>query len=303
MKLPPLNALRTFEAAARTGSFAAAAAELAVSAAAVSLQVKKLEAYFQKPLFVRKSSGILLTDAGQLVYAPLAASLTAIAETSERILEYDVRSRLVISTIQSLAERWLPPILARFAAAAPGVGIEVRIDNDPVNFLRERIDLRLTYGDQAYPGIRSITLFHDQVTPLCTPAFASRSGGLALRDVPDERLIRVEWGGSYASYPTWADWFRAAGIERSPDARRGIRVGGAGIAVAMALSMGGVLLGSPRLARREIAAGLLVAPHSVAVSLPQPYRAIMPNDLSGATTATRWTRALLDVIRHQIDED
>jgi LysR family glycine cleavage system transcriptional activator len=299
MKLPPLNALRSFEAAARTGSFAAAAVELGVSAAAVSLQVKKLEAHFQKPLFVRTSSGILLTDAGKLVYAPLAASLTAIAETSERILEYDVRSRLVISTIQSLAERWLPPILARFAAASPGVGIEVRIDDDPVNFLRERIDLRLTYGDQAYPGIRSTALFHDRVTPLCTPAFARRWGAAGFRDVPDDRLIRVEWGGSYASYPTWADWFRAAGIARTPDARRGIRVGGAGIAVAVALAMDGILLGSPRLARREIDAGILVAPHAVAVPLPQSYRAILPNDLSGATTATRWTRALLEIIQRQ----
>ncbi len=297
MKLPPLNALKAFEATARNGSIAAAANELGVSPAAVSMQVRKFETFLNKTLFLRKNNSILLTDAGRLIYSQMTEALFNIAETTERILNQDVRPGLVISTIQSLSERWLAPIITSFSEAHPEIGIQIRIDTDPVDFVGDRIDLRLTYGDQFYSRGQSTWLFHDQVTPLCAPDFMARhAAGGRLADVPDEKLIRIEWGRSYASYPTWEDWFRRAGSPRTLDHRKGIRVGGAGIAVAFAVRGAGAMLGSRRLASQEIETGLLVAPSDTALAFSQPYRVVLPSDLSGENYGTQAAQAFLDFL-------
>lgn len=297
MKLPPLNALKAFEATARNGTIAAAASELGVSPAAVSMQVRKFENFFNKTLFLRKNNSILLTDAGRIIYTQMTEALFNIAETTERILDQDVRAGLVISTIQSLSERWLAPIVTSFSDSHPEVGIQVRIDTDPVDFVGERIDLRVTYGDQFYPTGQSTWLFHDHVTPLCAPDFMARhAAGDRLVDIPDEKLIRIEWGRSYASYPTWEEWFRRADTPRALDNRKGIRVGGAGIAIAFAVRGAGAMLGSRRLAQQEIKAGLLVAPSDMSLAFAQPYRVVLPSDLSGEQYGTQASRTFLDYL-------
>ncbi|MCB2129432.1 MAG: LysR family transcriptional regulator [Rhodobacteraceae bacterium] len=294
MKLPPLNAIKVFEAAARNGSFVAAAAELGVSPAAVSMQIRKLEAFLGKDLFIRGNNSIVMTDAGQLIYPRMAQALTEISQTTERILDYDIRSSVVISTLQSVSDRWLVPNVADFANRHPTLGIEIRIDNDPVDFAKDRIDLRVTLGDRFYPGLSSVHLFHDEVTPICAPDFlAQGQAGNMLMDIPDARFVRIEWGGSYASYPTWSDWFKKAGHKRALDPRVGIRVGGAGIAAAVALRGGGIMLGSRRLLAQELRAGSLIAPFDVALAMPQPYHAVLPPGISGIKDLSRALRDLL----------
>ncbi|MDZ4393017.1 LysR family transcriptional regulator, partial [Cypionkella sp.] len=172
MKLPPLNAIKAFEATVRYGGFTAAAIELGVSSAAISLQVRKAEDFLGKQLFIRGNNSLSLTDAGHLLYPHVAQSLSGLASITEQFLEHEARSQLVISTLQSLADKWVAPTVARFRQTNPDIGIAVLIQNDPVDFARGRIDLRLTYGNQRYLGMKIIPVFRETVSPLCAPAFA-----------------------------------------------------------------------------------------------------------------------------------
>ncbi|WP_420587306.1 LysR family transcriptional regulator [Ruegeria sp.] len=128
MKLPPLNAIKAFEATARCGGFTAASTELGVTSAAVSLQVAKAESYMGKKLFLRGNNNLTLTDAGQMLYPQVAQALTQLSEITERFLEQEMRSHLVISTIQSLSERWVIPAAARFRQAHPQIGLSIQMD-------------------------------------------------------------------------------------------------------------------------------------------------------------------------------
>ena len=153
LSLPPLKALRAFESAARTGSYVAAAEELRVSPAAVSQQVRNLEEFLGKQLFMRFNNRVLLTDAGQAVFAGASDALQSISTLTEQVMSGGTKSRLVISVITSVAERWLEPRLAAFALHEKALRIELRVEGDPVDFARHNIDLRLCYGANLYPDM------------------------------------------------------------------------------------------------------------------------------------------------------
>src|SRR5687768_9538121 len=155
LSLPPLNALRAFEAAARTGSYVAAAEELRVSPAAVSQQVRNLEEFLGKKLFTRFNNRVVLTDAGQIVFAGSADALQSISALTEQVVSGRARSRLVISVITSVAERWLEPRLAAFALREKALRFELRVEGDPVDFARYNIDLRICYGTNQYPEMNT----------------------------------------------------------------------------------------------------------------------------------------------------
>lgn len=275
MKLPPLNALKAFEAAARLGSFVAASEELGVSAAAVSMQVRNLETYLKKKLFTRSNNRITLTDAGMAVYPGIAQSLNGIAGLTERILDPETRSRIVVSTLPSLAERWLAPRLADFARAQPGPSVELRIEDDPVEFARDKIGVRITFGDLLYPDFRSDFLFKDTVTPLVAPGMATPlETEWELLQVADDNLIHVDWGPKYGSQPRWRDWFEAAGVSRIPDIAKGTKVTTTSAAIALATRGMGIALAPKSLAAAELASGVLINPSPVNLTLAHPYCAV-----------------------------
>lgn len=257
MKLPPLNAIKAFEATVRYGGFTAAAAELGVSSAAISLQVRKAEDYLGKQLFIRGNNTLTLTDAGQLLYPQVAQSLSSLATITEQFLEHDARSQLVVSTLQSLADKWVAPAVARFHQTNPDVGIAVLIESDPVDFARQRIDLRLTYGSQHYSNMSVTPIFRETVMPLCAPKYAKRCD-FSVNNVPDQDLIHIDWGETYASYPTWDAWYRKAGLLRYSETRKGLRVAGTGVAVELAVQGVGVALAPLRLSSSHLNSGALV---------------------------------------------
>ena len=149
--LPPLNALRAFESAARHGSYVGAAEELSVSPAAVSQQVKNLEDFLGKQLFRRYNNRIALTDAGQTIYSGASDALQSLSALTEQVVSGRARSRLVISSVPSMAERWMTPRLALYKQRAPNFRFELRSEEDLVDFTRHEIDLRLVYGLNHYP--------------------------------------------------------------------------------------------------------------------------------------------------------
>lgn len=276
-RLPPLNAIKAFEVAARAGSFTVAATELGVSSAAVSQQIRNLEAWFGKQLFVRTGNRIALTDAGHSIYPQAARALGDIAAIGRRMLEGGLRTRLVVSVPFSLAELWLAPKLVVLLDAFPRMAIDVRVEDDPVDMVRQNIDLRISYGDYHYPGLRMVRLVHDDVLPVCAPDFWRRhgNGAFSLADMHESMFIHTNWGPNYASHPSWSDWFSASGVSRSPDPSHGRRVGLSSLAIVSARLGLGIALGQRAMARADLEEGRLIALSSISVRLGHPYCAFM----------------------------
>ncbi|MDX8516801.1 LysR substrate-binding domain-containing protein [Mesorhizobium sp. VK23D] len=270
--------MRAFEVAARAGSFTLAATELGVSSAAVSQQIRNLEDWFGKQLFLRNGNRITLTDAGHAIYPQTARALSDIAAIGRRMLEGGLRTRLVVSVPFSLAELWLAPRLAALLDGFPQMAIDVRVEDDPVDVVRQNIDLRISYGDYHYPALKMVRLVHDDVLPVASPEFWQRHGNEAfdLSNIHESQFIHTNWGPNYASHPSWADWFAAAGGNRAPDPSHGRRVGLSSLAIGAARLGLGMALGQRIMAADDLEAGRLIALSPVSVRLGQPYCAFMP---------------------------
>lgn len=283
LTLPPLNSLRAFEAAARTGSYVAAAEELGVSAAAISQHIRKLEDHFGKELFLRLNNRVILTDAGHAVFAGTAGALQAISDTSRDLMSDRSRSRLVISAIESLAEKWLVPRLADFCRAQPGFRFDLRVEPDPVDFARHNIDLRICYGLGAYPDHHVQPFAQDVVQPMCSPAYLEANPALhrmGLEAVPDSDLLHTSWGPSFGSNPTWRSWFKKAGLRVPPDSG-GFQVGRSSLVLDLAREGLGVALAQRMMAARDLADGRLVALSDVTLPLGHPYCLACPQGKTG----------------------
>jgi LysR family glycine cleavage system transcriptional activator len=263
---------------ARLGSLSQAARELSVTPGAVSQQLRLLAAFFDRELFVRRQGRLQLTDAGLAVFAEAAESLDRLTAMTARLLRGEGRPHLVVSALPSIAVRWLNHRLGAFLAAAPEVRCELRVEDDPVDFSRHHIDLRLSYGEHLYPELSTLTLVRDQVTPLCTPAWRRKSG-LDPEDpdsLAESDLIHMDWGASFASYPTWQEWFRAAGSHRQLGRDRGHTTSMSSLAIDLALAGAGIALGQSLLASGDLAAGRLVAPYATSLPLTHPYCLVHP---------------------------
>ena len=272
LKLPPLNALKYFECAARTGSYVTAAAELNVSPAAISQQVRNLERFLKRKLFTRLNNRIVLTDAGLAIQAGITPALEDIAALTHRVLAGSSRSKLVVSVIPSLAECWFMPAFAAFAEAA-AFRIDLRIENDPVDFANGEIDLRIGYASAPYPGLQAVPLFRDAVLPLCHPSLAER---LSLRSADDSLFIHTNWGEDFASHPSWDEWFSAFLPARKVDTAKGHRVGSSQLAIDFARRGLGIALGQRALSQEALRAGELVALDENVLPLGHDYCAIYP---------------------------
>lgn len=296
-RLPPLNAIRAFEASARHGGFVAAAQELGVTAAAISLQIRKLEDFYEAALFHRLPSGVELTEIGAAIFADCTAALSTLESTTDHVEARATRSRIVISCINSLAHRWLAGHLGQLSARVPENWIEFRADPDPVDFEDGGVDLRITYGDHLYPHHDTRPLFTDRLIPVCTPDFAHRHGiGARSPDaLPDEWLIQTWWAPSFWSYPTWADWFAHAGHPRQPRAGVGPAVNMPALAIDMALAGMGIALGQMSLAAAEMAAGRLITPFPTALPMPSAYSIITPRSARRKKRLALLVAALRDI--------
>ncbi|MCF1709369.1 LysR substrate-binding domain-containing protein [Tabrizicola sp. J26] len=284
-RLPPLNALRAFEAAARTGSYVGAAREIGVSPAAISQQVRNLEMFFDKRLFARHNNRVVLTDAGHAIFAGTTEALQAISTVTEQTLTGTTRSRLVISVLPSVARRWLAPQLSTFVQTEPQIRFALRVEEDPVDFDKGEIDLRICYGTDLYPELTRIELRRDEVLPVCSPGYLARNPaamGPGLEGVPDEDLIHTDWGPGFGSLPSWEAWFGRYGLVR-PGRSKGFVVGMSGLALDFACEGLGVALGQRMLAEEDLRNGRLVALSSLAMPLGHPYSLVYPRGRSRKT--------------------
>jgi LysR family glycine cleavage system transcriptional activator len=273
LTLPPLNALRAFEAAARTGSYVSAAEELGVSAAAISQQVRKLEEFLGKQVFMRLNNRIVLTDAGHAIRDETAAALQMISDSTEQLVSDRPTSRLVISAIESVTEKWLLARLVDYCRLYPNFRFDLRVEPDPADFARHNIDLRIGYDPAQYPEHTVVLLPQDVVVPLCSPGYLDRNPearrhGMAA--VPEEDLLHTSWGENFGSLPSWHGWFRKARL-KPPAEGKGFRVGRSSAVLDLARQGLGVVLGQRMMAAGDLAEGRLVPLSDISIALGHPY--------------------------------
>lgn len=255
----PLNALRAFEASARHLSFTRAAAELNVTQAAVSAQVKNLEARLGVPLFRRLPRGLALTDEGQALQPMLADSFGRLGMILERFRDGAYRETLTVAAVASFAVGWLLPRLDAFRHAHPFIDLRLLTHNNKVDLAGDGLDCAIRYGDGSWHGTHAERLLPAPLAPMCAPALARRLAS------PDD-LAGVTLLRSYRN-DEWPRWFAAAGVRKAPSVLRG-PVLDSSLALAAAAAQGaGVALLPVPLFRHDLETQRLVQPFATEVSL------------------------------------
>ncbi|HEX5080290.1 MAG TPA: transcriptional regulator GcvA [Geminicoccaceae bacterium] len=275
-RLPPLNSLRAFEAAARHLSFSRAAEELHVTPAAVSHQIRALEEHLGVKLFRRLNRAVLLTDAGQACVAGLSDAFDRMAAALARLRAQEGSGPLTVSTSPALASKWLVPRLERFQQLYPELDVRISAAMRLVDFAREDVDLAIRYGTGTYPGLLSELLLTNEVVPVCAPALLE--GPRPLRtpaDIRQHTLLHDDTRTSDGAYPNWAMWLRAAGLD-DIDPGRGLRFDYPGLVLEAAAAGRGVALALSTVAAADLAAGRLVKPFAVTVPTPFAYYLVCP---------------------------
>src|SRR6266571_2888670 len=172
-QLPPLNALRAFEAAARSESFTRAAEELCVTQGAVSHQVKALEATLGIKLFNRERQRLAITEAGREYLAVVRDALDRIAIGTQRLIQRQTSGVLTVSTSPDFAAKWLVYRLGVFAESHPEINLRVAAASHYIDFAREDVDLAIRHGDGNWPGLDVVRLCSERLFPVCSPKFVS----------------------------------------------------------------------------------------------------------------------------------
>jgi LysR family glycine cleavage system transcriptional activator len=271
-KLPPLNSLPCFEAAARLLSFSRAAEELSVTPGAVSRAIKNLEEQLDVLLFERGTRSMRLTAVGEPYARAIRESLDLLAIATAAATERRSDSTLNVSTSDGFAGRWLVPRLYRFHRAHGDIDVRVSTTGRLTNFLGDGIDIAIRYGGGSYPGLASEFLTDEEVFPVCSPKLLK--GTHALRKPEDLRhhtLIRD-------SYPIdWAAWLSSAGI-KGVNPRRGLTFDSYTFAVEAAVKGEGVVLGRTLLVADDLAAGRLVRPFKHTVKARSSFYVVYPPD-------------------------
>jgi LysR family glycine cleavage system transcriptional activator len=250
--MPPLNALKAFEAAARHASFATAAEELGVTPSAVSHQVKSLEAWLGAPLFVRRAQGLGLTDLGRAALPAFSAAFDALGRAVQDLRGAAPRAQVTIAALPAIAQLWLAPRLPGAQAAFPRLSPAIHALETPPDLRRELFDFAIFLVHDAPPGCRMVPIADDEIFPACAPSIARKLASPA--DLAAVPLLRdTSWTAD------WPCWFAAASLTAIPgDAGPAFSL--YSMAVQAALDGAGVLMAHAALVAPHIASGALVAP-------------------------------------------
>jgi LysR family transcriptional regulator, glycine cleavage system transcriptional activator len=254
-RLPSLNALKAFEAAARSESFTDAAAELFVTHAAISRHIRELEEYLGTDLFNRTGRGVTLTDAGRRFGEQLTPLFDSLAEASREAAAVGSARTLKVSVQPSIASRWLVSRLGTFNKLHPDIELSIDPSNDLVNFYTDYFDLGIRYGRGSWEDAEAVKLSDVVFFPVCAPKLISGNPNLTPGEAMNYPLIhedRKQW---------FADWFKEAGVTREMD-RRGILFQNH-LAIEAAESGQGFALGDQILCTDSLVEGWLVRPFSI----------------------------------------
>jgi len=269
-RLPALNALKAFEAAARCESFTRAAEELCVTQGAVSHQVKALEAELGLKLFNRERQRLMITEAGRAYLVVVRDAFDRIANGTERLLQRQNAGALTVSTSPNFAAKWLVHRLSRFAEAHPNIDLRVSASLHHVDFAREDVDLAIRHGDGQFQALHVTRLCLEEVFPVCSPNLLEK--GKPLRKPADLRrhtLLHVN------DRQDWSRWLDAAGAV-DVNVSHGPILNQASMAIDAAVDGQGVALARSALAAWDLIGGRLVRPFSLALPASFSYWIVCP---------------------------
>ncbi len=266
--LPSLNALLTFEAAARLGSFTEAARELRVTQGAVSRAVAGLESWLGVGLFTRSGKRVNVTDAGRLYREEIAAALDRMAVATARLVTARVHTPLILDVLPTLAMRWLIPRLPRFSARWSGIEVRLVTSDRPVS-AADAFDVAIRRGPQRWPGLRAARFMGERATPVCAPSLLARSKLEHVSDLAEHTLLHADTRAE-----AWPTWLKEQGMPRLRPARD-LRFTHFYVALQAAQDGLGVALGALPVVDHELAAGRLVAPFPDRVVAARSYYALI----------------------------
>jgi LysR family transcriptional regulator, glycine cleavage system transcriptional activator len=285
-RLPPLNALKAFEAVARSESFTRAAEELCVTKGAVSHQVKALEASLGIKLFVRERQRLILTETGRDYLAVVRDALDRIADATQRLVGRQTSGALTVSTSPDFAAKWLVHRLDRFGEAHPEIDLRVSATLHHVDFAREDVDLAIRHGDGNWAGLGAVRLCSERLFPVCSPRLVSgRNRITKAADLLKFPLLRLD------DWKTWSRWFEAAGV--SNPVAHGPVLDQASMLIDAAVDGHGIALARTMLAAWDLLNGRLVRPIDVCLRIPKTYWIVCPKATAGLPKITLFREWLL----------
>ncbi|MBR0798667.1 transcriptional regulator GcvA [Bradyrhizobium jicamae] len=272
-RLPSLNGLRAFEAAARHMSFTLAASELNVTQTAISHQIRRLEEELGVRLFVRQNRSLSLT-AEAVEYLPgVRAAFNDLRLATDRLLRRDDDHVLTVSTLASLAAKWLLPRLSAFQEAHPGIDVRITTSTGLVDFQRDKVDAAIRYGRGQWSGLRSDWLMADELFPVCSPSLLQGSKPLKCpEDLKDHVLLHT----SGANTDDWRLWLTAAGLPTDISRQPGLTFDLTFVTVQAAIDGIGVAMGRTSYVRDDIAKGRLVVPFKIALPADAGFYLVSP---------------------------
>ncbi|GAA0858259.1 transcriptional regulator GcvA [Aliiglaciecola litoralis] len=296
-RLPPLNALRAFEVAARHLSFTKAADELFVTQAAVSHQIKSLEDFLSIKLFLRKNRTLLLTEQGQGYYLELKALFESLHLATEKLLATGDKGAITVAVPPSFAIQWLVPRIHQFSQNHPDIDVRIKAVDFDDGFLEEDVDVAVYYGRGKWSGLIADKLHTEYLTPVCSPMLFD--GSKPLDNLTDLKHHRLLHDSTRESWKTWIRNFHVPGVnvEQGP-------IFSHTMMVLQAAALGqGIALANSVLARPELLSGRLVCPFEERLISKSSYYLVCHQsqaELGKIATFRHW---LLEQVRGDLDED
>lgn len=306
-RLPSLNALRAFEAAARHLSFKDAGNELAVTPTAISHLIRGLEEYLGCQLFYRLTRALELTREGRLMLPKIREGLECFAAAIECTRPQQTGGRLLVTSPPAFLARWLIRHLEKFTSAHPEVELHMAaslatIDGrDTALSGLEEVDVRddetevfIRFGRGHYPGCRIDRLFAPAYTVVCSPRLLFGMRPLTVpADLKRHHLLHDESVMDLADRPTWTEWLQLAGVSGF-DTEAGTHFSDPGLVLSAAIDGLGVALASKPLVEAEVAAGRLAMPFDLVIRRPQAYFLVVPEAVADRTVVSAFRRWLVD---------
>ena len=292
-KTPPLKSLRVFESAGRHLSFTRAAEELFVTQAAISHQIKSLEDFLGLPLFIRLNRKLLLTDEGQNYWPKIRDLFENLTLATEQIKYQVSGGPLTVSVVPTFATSWLVPRLSKFNKIYPEIEVRLKASDDSVDFLREDIDVAIYYEKGNYPGLHSITLLNERLTPLCAPALLEGKKPLSRpEDLQHHNLLHD------FSTRDWQRWLKLAGVHNI-DLSRGPVFSHTSMVQQAAVFGQGIAMGHFVLSQAEVSAGRLVRPFEMSMESDFSYDVVCPIESSKRPKIKAFINWLVETVKEE----
>jgi LysR family transcriptional regulator, glycine cleavage system transcriptional activator len=272
-RLPSLNGLRAFEAAARHLSFTRAASELNVTQTAISHQIRRLEEELGVRLFVRHNRALALTAEARDYLPGVRAAFNDLRLATDRLLRKDDGHTLTISTLASFAAKWLLPRLSAFQEAHPGIDVRVSTSTNLVDFARDHVDAAIRYGRGQWQGVRADWLTADELFPVCSPALLNGEKPLRCpEDLRDHVLLHTSNNDS----DDWRLWLTAAGLPADISRHPAVTFDLIFVTIQAAIDGIGVAVGRTSYVRDDIAKGRLVVPFKITLPADAGFYLVSP---------------------------